>query len=85
MIDVRANFSSKYVTTNCNLCESEDPQTEWHLLQCPILIESCSKLKNDYQTEYQDIFDEDIDAQVQVVKLFGEILKIKEKMEEKSS
>ena len=84
MTDVRANFSSKYVTTNCNLCDTEVPQTEWHLLQCPILIESCTKLKNDSQTEYEDIFD-DIDSQVQAVKLFEDILKIKEKIEEKSS
>ena len=82
--DVRANFSSKYADTNCNLCHLTELQTDWHLLECTKMVEFCTKLKNDINTEYHDIF-ENIEVQVRAVKLFDAIFKMKEKIEESNN
>ena len=56
-------------------------QTDWHLLDCPKIIQVFPKLNNDNQTEYQDIFG-NIDEQKSAIKIFAEIFKTKEKIEE---
>ena len=81
MTDVRANFSSKYENINCNLCDLQEPQTDWHLLECPKIVQLCSKLNNDNQTEYQDLL-ENLDSQMRAIKIFEAIFKTKEKIEE---
>ena len=81
MTNVRSNFSSKYENINCNICGGQEPQTDYHLLECPKIIHLCSKLDNDNETEYQDIFD-NIDSQVRAVKLFESVFKTKEKLED---
>ena len=83
-IEVRANFSSQYVDTNCDLCNISDAQTHCHLLECPTIIESCTKLNEDIKTEYEDIF-EDGESQVRAIKLYEAVFKTKEKLEENNN
>ena len=82
--EVRANFSSKYVDTTCNLCLLSEVQTDSHLLECPKIIDLCTKLNDDTITEYEDIFEDD-ESQVRVVKLYEEIFRMKEKLEESNN
>ena len=78
MTDIKANFKSMYKDDLlCELCQCEE-ETANHLLECKAVLddtnigEAARKVNND------DIF-KDIIKQVKAVKVWKEILKMKEK------
>ena len=80
MTQVKENFKKMFENTNCDICETNAPQSDSHLLECTKMIEICPILNDDYETEYLDVFG-DIQNQVRVTKLFAKIFEVKEKLE----
>ena len=81
MTNVKTNFSSMHSNLNCNLCEENVLQTDYHLLECQYLIRECPKLFSDTSVEYEDIFGV-CKEQLQVVKMYIELFNIKTNHEE---
>ena len=82
MTNVKANFSKMYDdNTNCDLCRMNISQTDSHLLECSKMIEKCPQLERDCETEYEDIFRDEL-SQLRAAKLFRTIFKTKEEIEE---
>ena len=79
MTEVKANFSSMFDYINCNNCDMNVPESDSHLLECSKIIENCSSLYEDHETEYLDIFG-DIESQVGATKLYMKIFEAKEKL-----
>ena len=71
-IEVKNNYKNKYPNQKCNLCTSNEDDTQYHLLQCEYLIRNCAKLANNVTIEYEDIF-EDSDKQLNAAKLLHEV------------
>ena len=84
MTQVKENFNSMYQNTNCDICQSDIPQSDSHLLDCTKMIEICTSLYEDNETEYLDIFG-DTGLQVKATKLFSDIFEAKEKFETSSA
>ena len=75
MFHVRNNFRNRYRQTNllCPLCnEYEDSQE--HLLQCKVVIDSLG----DLQCKYEDIFSSDPDLLLNVAKVLQKVAKLRE-------
>ena len=83
MTNVKVNFSKMYVDNKCDLCIQDQIQSDSHLLECLTIINNCPELKNDNETEYQDLFDS-MQSQIKAVKIFMTIFKIKEEIEERA-
>ena len=82
MTYVKANFSKMYDGyTNCDLCNMNISQTDSHMLECSKMIEKCPELEKDCETEYEDIFCDEL-LQLRAVKLFRAVFKTKEEIEE---
>ena len=81
MTPVKSNFKSMFVDINCMLCGSGVPQSDLHLLECSKIIENCSVLNDDLETEYLDIF-ADLAHQVQATRIYKAIFETKEKLEQ---
>ena len=81
MTNVKANFSKMYENITCDLCDSDVPQTDSHLLECSLMIEKCSELENDIETEYEDLFG-DIESQMRATHIFKALFEAKEKLTE---
>ena len=58
-------------------------KSDSHLLECLTIINNCPELKNDVETEYQDLFDS-MQSQIKAVKIFMAIFKIKQEIEERA-
>ena len=71
-IEVKNNYKNKYPNQKCELCTSNEDDTQYHLLQCEYLIRNCAKLANNVTIEYEDIF-EDSDKQLNAAKLLHEV------------
>ena len=78
MTDIKSNFKSMYKDDPlCELCQCEE-ETSNHLIECKAVLddinigEAARKVRND------DIF-KDITKQVKAVKVWKEILKMREK------
>ena len=71
-----------YEDDNCDLCTQNQIQNDSHLLECLTIINKCSELANDYETEYEDLFDS-MQSQIKAVKIFMAVYKVKEGLEEK--
>ena len=81
MTGVKANFPTKFEDIICDLCPLNIVETDSHLLDCPKLIENCSQLNKDIETEYPDIFNE-IESQIRAIKIYKAVFESKEKIEE---
>ena len=81
MNDVKTNFSSLYISDECDLCGSNIPQTTEHLLYCQKILDNCPELFNDVHTEYEHIFG-DNDQQLKAVKLYHKVHKVKSDIED---
>ena len=74
MIDVKANYPNKHKgELFCTLCESNSTENQQHVLVCPSLIGHSGE-----QIQYTDIFSENIEKQIEAVKHWNTILKIRE-------
>ena len=74
MIDVKANHPNMYKgELSCTLCDSNSIENQQHILVCPSLIGHSGE-----QIQYTDIFSENIDKQIEAVKHWNTILKIRE-------
>ena len=79
-IDVRTNYRNKYNNiTKCQLCESEEEETQIHLFNCKKLQDNCEALANNINIEYEDIFN-DILKQVAAAKLLFKIMETRTKL-----
>ena len=78
MTPVKSNFKSMFDDINCMLCGLGVPQSDLHLLESPKIIENCSKLNDDFETEYLDI-SADLEHQVQATQIYAAIIETKKK------
>ena len=85
MVDVRTNFSSMYKETECNLCQKNLPQTSAHLLECETILRKSSKLNDNARLKYRDIFNTSDFIQVEAARVYSEIFKVKQDLDESSS
>ena len=83
MINVKKNFSSIYENLTCEFCEDNEIETQKHLLYCKkfLSMSSDQDLKNDVQ--YEDIFS-DPEKQLKITRCMQSILKVREKLQDKS-
>ena len=76
MVDVKANFKTKYNDLNCPLCSSASDDQP-HLLKCKVLKNKMkSKEAAIGYVEYEDLFS-NINKQKEITNLFTELLKIR--------
>ena len=74
MINVKANYPNMYKgALYCALCDSNSIENQQHVLICPSL-----KCYSSEQIQYTDIFSENIEKQIEAVKHWNNILKIRE-------
>ena len=78
MIQVKNNFKFGLESLTCDLWHSEE-EDQLHLLNCETLINKCEDLYNVISVEYGDLFSTTA-KQLQAVKLFEKILKVREKL-----
>ena len=77
MIKVKNNFKSSLESLVCDLCHAEE-EDQLNLLNCETLINQCDDLYNDISVEYGDLFSKMTTKQLQAVKLFQKVLKVRE-------
>ena len=82
MTNVKMNFSSSYQDLTCNLCSNEFLQSDFHLLECEMIIKECPKLSNDVSAEYEDLFGS-LTEQLSIIKLYSSVFETKNLLEEK--
>ena len=80
MTNVKLNFRSSHQDLTCNLCKSESLQSDLHLLECETLIKECPELRNDMDSEYEDIFGR-LSEQLSATKLYTSVFETKTKLE----
>ena len=80
IIQVKNNFKNGFESLICELCHA-DEEDQLHLLNCETLLNQCEDLYNDVSVEYGDLFSTTT-KQLQPVKLFEKILKVREKLRE---
>ena len=82
MLDVKANFSSLYPNeTQCELCNSGYSQTQRHLLEnCEKITANSKSIYNNVSIDHDFIY-EQIDQQIEVIKLYIEIQNVRERLE----
>ena len=81
MVNVRANFSTMFGDTSCNLCDSGQPQTQQHLLSCDAIIDKCVEARNASEVKYSDLFSNS-QSQFRCAKVFAKILETKEELDD---
>ena len=67
MTNVKANFKGKYDDLSCEICKQED-ETQQHILKC-------EKIDKERSPEYNEIFGENVEKQVEIAKVFNEKIK----------
>ena len=77
MYGVRNNFRNKYVCTLCPLCGQVEDSQE-HLFQCHVI--SNYRIHNIATATYEDIFSNDVECLLRVVKDVQEVIKIREEL-----
>ena len=81
MLNVKANFRNQFnnMDISCNLCDSGQEESQFHLLECQTIIDNCPELYDDVSVEYDDMFRKS-SKQLKLVKLFQIILDTREKL-----
>ena len=78
MIDVKDNFKGQYLDNECRFgCKEVESQI--HLLNCIEIMRVCPLLSDDLSVEYDDIYG-NVNKQLNCVKLFDEVLKVRKKL-----
>ena len=67
-----------------DLCDEDLPQTDSHLLDCKAILKKCPNLANDFEAEYEDIFDNP-EKQLKITRIFKEVFEAKQNIEEQLS
>ena len=75
MIDVKSNFKGQYLDNRCNFCNSEE--TQRHIMECSIILNSCSETSNNKETKYEDIFKSPTE-QIKVTKFYQKLLRVRD-------
>ena len=65
-------------------CVKGEPQRDAYLSDCQYFIDSCPKLHDENSVEYEDIFF-NIEAQVQITKIYKHIFEINAKQEQEDT
>ena len=81
MIKVKQNFSTQFNQNLLCILGCNEEETQQHLLDCKNILD---RLNNKYilsECEYSDLFG-NIKEQVQITKIFSEILQIRKEIEE---
>ena len=61
---------------HCSLCEDKSvPESEMHLLKCPIIVADIGNEIDLKNANYKDIFSNDIQKQVKITKIFDKVFK----------
>ena len=77
-----ANFKSQHQDLTCNLCgDPNTVQTASHLLDCKTVLSHSPALLNNDSVQYEHIYGT-VDQQIEITRLYSEILQIKSKIEE---
>ena len=62
----------------CRLCKDEsDEESEKHLLKCVVILQNIDKHLDLSSAGYDDIFSENIEAQISITKIFAAIFKVR--------
>ena len=83
MINVKKNFSSIYENLNCEFCDDNEIETQKHLLYCKKLLSMSSDQDIKRDAQYEDIFS-DPEKQLKITRYMQSILKVREKLQDKS-
>ena len=76
-INVKANYKNMYPDLKCRLCTSQNvEETQYHLVNCDVLISKCKNLAQNVKIEYEDIFENGA-KQVLAAKLLHEVIEIR--------
>ena len=63
---------------HCRLCQdTNEEESEIHLLNCKKIIDNINSEINLSTAKYENIFSENVDDQIQVVKIFDKIFKLR--------
>ena len=73
MVDVKCNYTNMYKSDlSCSLCDTNSVENQEHILICPSLqVQSSTKI------QYNDLFSEDIEKQIEAAKHWQNVLKIR--------
>ena len=77
MADVKVNFRNKYEVLECDICKDEE-ETQKHILECDEILKNTNK--NIKETEYDELFKDNVTNQTDIAKTFIENMKIKKKI-----
>ena len=73
MVDVKCNYPSMYKSDlSCSLCDTNSLENQEHILVCPSL-----KVQSSTKIQYNDIFSEETDKQIEAVKHWNNVLRIR--------
>ena len=65
----------------CKLChDKNEEESESHLLKCEIIRENIPSEINLASAKYENIFSENLEEQIQIVKIFDKIFKLRSKL-----
>ena len=81
MTDVKANFKNKYEEFECDICKDEE-ETQKHILECEDILKNTTRIKK--ETEYEELFKDNVKNQTEIAKMFIENMKVKKKLMEKT-
>ena len=73
--DVKGNFKGKYDSIECNFCNEEELQN--HIMECKIINEN---EKYEKFLKYEDIFEQNVQKQVKIVRKFLENMNIRKRL-----
>lgn len=63
---------------HCRLCQdTNEEESEIHLLKCEKIIDNITSDINLATAKYENIFSENLDDQIQIVKIFSKIFKLR--------
>ena len=77
MADVKVNFRNKYEVLECDICKDEE-ETQKHILECDEILKNTNK--NIKETEYDELFKDNVTNQTEIAKMFIENMKIKKQI-----
>ena len=79
MTNVKTNYKNKYkFNMHCVLCNDKNTEeSEIHLISCPKIIENVDSNLDMKNAKYENIFSDNLDDQIQKIKIFDKILRAK--------
>ena len=78
-VDVKTNYKSIYTfNMQCRLCE-KDEDSERHYLECEKILNKIDPSIDLNTAKYENIFGSNIEEQINITRIFGQIFKIRSK------